>query len=81
MGATKINMAPWDELLDAAGCLLGHADGPRVIEGVGVWFIRSGKIERLAKAVDVLCESGDRENGQLNKLRAKMRKRGFTPRY
>lgn len=81
MGATKIDMAPWDELLDAAGCLLGHADGPVVIERIGVWFIRSGKLERLARAVDVLCDRGILTNGELNKLRAKMKKRGFTPRY
>lgn len=81
MGATKINMKPWDDLLDAAGVLVHHADGPAVIERCGVWVIRSGKLEKLARAVDVICESETHPNGALNTLRAKMKRRGIKPRY
>lgn len=71
-------MKLWDELLDAAGVLVHHADGPAKIEKVGVWFIRSGKLERLARAVDAICASGDEDPAScMNDLRKKFKQRGF----
>lgn len=71
--STKIDMAPWDALLDAAGCVVFQATEPIMLDGHAYWHVRSGLIERLAKCIDLLSE----DDAGMKKLKDEIRKRGM----
>jgi len=68
----NIDMAPWDVLLDAAGCVTMQAAEPIILGGRAYWHVPSGALERLAKCVDLLCEN----DGAMTRLKGIAKDRG-----